>query len=225
MRHRRPSRRAPTGSAGRSGSWRRSCDRTRSRTPGRAPARERPSQPARSSVMTSGVSVSETSVVTWSPTSRPMLASRPTSATVPVSMPPEPVTGLCILPRLRTMSRTSARTAWPSPPCLLEQLAERRRVEVEPGHVDPDLVGPELRVGVEPLGRLRQHTGRAQHPVQSGRVADTGHFTKPPESLPAKPQDLRCRVAGTVYSPVLWHENVVRHKQTSESHGTSEPAA
>nr|BFF26282.1 hypothetical protein GCM10025732_42470 [Glycomyces mayteni] len=43
----------------------------------------------------------------------------PTASTVPMSMPPEPVTGFCILPRASTMARTSSRTAAPSPPCLV----------------------------------------------------------------------------------------------------------
>ena len=42
----------------------------------------------------------------------------PTSATVPMSMPPDPVTGFCILPRVATMSSTSARTASPSSACF-----------------------------------------------------------------------------------------------------------
>ena len=43
----------------------------------------------------------------------------PTSSTVPTSMPPEPVSGFCILPRASTMSRTSRLVvAAPSPPCF-----------------------------------------------------------------------------------------------------------
>ncbi len=68
--------------------------------------------------MTSGVRVSETSEATTSPTARPSGEPSPTSSTVPTSMPPDPVTGLCILPQRPTISRTSARTASPSPPCL-----------------------------------------------------------------------------------------------------------
>ena len=63
--------------------------------------------------MTSGVSVRLTRVATRSPTARPSGDSGPTSSTVPTSMPPEPVSGFCILPRVATMSSTSARTASP----------------------------------------------------------------------------------------------------------------
>jgi hypothetical protein len=61
------------------------------------------------------VSVRETSVVTRSPTARPSGESGPTSSTVPTSMPPDPVSGFCILPREATMSSTAARTLSPSP--------------------------------------------------------------------------------------------------------------
>ena len=79
---------------------------------------ERPSQPSRPSSMTSGVRVRETSVATRSPALRPSGDSGPTSSTVPTSMPPEPVSGFCILPRVATMSSTSRRTASPSSWCL-----------------------------------------------------------------------------------------------------------
>ena len=57
--------------------------------------------------MTSGVRVRETSVATRSPTAGRAGTSGPTSSTVPTSMPPEPVSGFCILPRVATMSRTA----------------------------------------------------------------------------------------------------------------------
>ena len=55
-------------------------------------------------------------VATRSPGLRPSVDSGPTSSTTPISMPPEPVTGLCILPRVLMISRTRCRTARPSPP-------------------------------------------------------------------------------------------------------------
>lgn len=70
-----------------------------------------PSQSARPSVMVSGVRLSETSVATRSPARRPSVDSGPTSRTVPISMPPEPVTGFCILPRSATMASTAARSS------------------------------------------------------------------------------------------------------------------
>jgi hypothetical protein len=80
----------------------------------------RPSHSSRPSVTTSGVRVSDTKVVIGSPTSTSRLARGPTSSTTPISMPPEPVTGLCIFPQRVMMSSTSARTAAPSPWCLTE---------------------------------------------------------------------------------------------------------
>ncbi len=74
----------------------------------------------------------------------------PASSTTPVSMPPEPVTGFCILPRLATISSTAARIAAGSPPMRLAQLPERRGVEVQPLDTDPHLVRPQLRAGVQP---------------------------------------------------------------------------
>src|SRR3954452_20506412 len=76
---------------------------------------DRPSQRASPSVIRSGVSVSETRVATRWPTASPSGDSGPTASTAPMSMPPEPVTGFCIFPRVATMSRTVARTASPSP--------------------------------------------------------------------------------------------------------------
>ena len=74
-----------------------------------------PSQRARPSVMTRGVRVRETRVAMRWPGIRPSGESGPASSTVPVSMPPEPVTGFCILPRVVMMSRTAARILSGSP--------------------------------------------------------------------------------------------------------------
>ncbi len=67
-----------------------------------------PSHRYRLSEMASGVSVSETRVAIRCPGSRPSGESGPTSSTVPVSMPPDPVTGFCILPRVAMISPTAA---------------------------------------------------------------------------------------------------------------------
>ena len=67
-----------------------------------------PSQRARPSVMASGVRVSETRVAMRWPACRPSGDRGPAASTVPVSMPPDPVTGLCILPRVAMMSATAA---------------------------------------------------------------------------------------------------------------------
>jgi hypothetical protein len=68
------------------------------------------------------VSVSDTRVATRSPTATPHLravaaASTPIQVTRPSSMPPDPVTGFCILPRSRTISAMRAPTRAASPPC------------------------------------------------------------------------------------------------------------
>ena len=84
--------------------------------PAQGTCSDRPSQRARPSVMASGVRLRETRVAIRSPGFRPSGESGPTSSTTPVSMPPEPVTGLCILPRRAMIPATAARTAAPSPP-------------------------------------------------------------------------------------------------------------
>ena len=91
--------------------------------------------------------------------------------TVPVSMPPEPVTGLCILPRLATMSSTSARTAAPSPPCFsrswrndaASRFSRATSIRTSSGHSSAP--------GVQPQRGLGQDAGRLEHAVQTGRVS------------------------------------------------------
>jgi hypothetical protein len=61
---------------------------------------DRPSQPRRPSVIRNGVRVSDTRVATRSPGLIGSVDVWPTSSTTPISMPPEPVTGLCIFPRV-----------------------------------------------------------------------------------------------------------------------------
>ena len=58
--------------------------------------------------MTSGVRVRETRVAMRWPGARPSGESGPACSTVPVSMPPDPVTGFCILPRVAMISSTAA---------------------------------------------------------------------------------------------------------------------
>src|SRR5467141_360768 len=73
---------------------------------------------ARISSRTSGVSVRDTRVAIRSPRSTSPRAgcSAPTSATRPISIPPEPVTGFCSFPRAATISRTRAAIREVSPP-------------------------------------------------------------------------------------------------------------
>ena len=82
-----------------------------------------------------------------------------------MSIPPEPVTGFCILPRAPTISRTAARTAVAVAAAGLGELPEGRGVEVQSLYRDAHLVGPDRGVGVQPLRRLGQHAGRLEHPV------------------------------------------------------------
>ena len=51
----------------------------------------------------------------------------------------------------------------------LPQLAERRGIQIQPLHPHPDLVRPDGRAVVQLPGRLRQHTGGLDHPVQAER--------------------------------------------------------
>ena len=134
----------------------------------------RPSHRSSASSMTSGVRVRETRVVTLSPGRRPSGDRSPTSSTVPTSIPPEPVSGFCILPRAATISRTSRAHLVAVAVVLALELAERRGVEVELLDADPDLVGPQLAAGVEALGGLGQDEGLVEHAVQAGRIAGTG---------------------------------------------------
>ena len=89
-------------------------------------------------------------------------------------MPPEPVTGFCILPRSATMASTASRTAVAVPAVLGGELPVGGGVQVERLHPDPHLVRPDLGAGVEPAGRLRQHTGGVQDPVQPDRGGRRG---------------------------------------------------
>jgi hypothetical protein len=96
-----------------------------------------------------------------------------------MSMPPEPVTGFCILPRVATMSRTAARSAAPSTLAIrravdLGQLPIGGGIEVEGLDVDAYLVRPDLRRDVEALSGLWQRdllTRWLEDPVQTHRRA------------------------------------------------------
>ena len=90
-------------------------------------------------------------------------------------MPPEPVSGFCILPRAATMSSTACADPVAVAVVGALELAERRRVEVQPLDADADLVGPQLAAGVEPVGGLREHAGGCDHPVEADGAALLAH--------------------------------------------------
>ena len=79
-------------------------------------------------------------------------------------MPPEPVSGFCILPRAATIVEHLGADRVAVAVVLALELAERGGVQVEPLHAHPHLVGPQLAAGVEPLGGLGQHAGRRRGP-------------------------------------------------------------
>jgi hypothetical protein len=85
--------------------------------PAQGTCSEAASQPASPSVIASGVSDSDTRVATRCPARSPSGEAGPASSTTPMSIPPDPVTGFCILPRSATMPSTADRTAPGSPPC------------------------------------------------------------------------------------------------------------
>ena len=108
---------ARASSAGRSPGSTAAMDRpNRIACPAHGTCSDRPSQRASPSVMASGVRLSETRVAIRSPAARPSGEPGPASSTTPVSIPPDPVTGFCILPRSATMPSTAARIAAAEPP-------------------------------------------------------------------------------------------------------------
>ena len=65
-------------------------------------------------------------------------------------MPPEPVTGFCILPRVRDDLQHLGPDRRAVAAVLGGELPEARRVEVEPLDGDPYLVGADFGLIVEP---------------------------------------------------------------------------
>ncbi len=97
-----------------------------------------------------------------------------------MSMPPEPVTGFCIFPRVGDDLQDGRADGVAVAAVGLGELAERGGVEVEPLDGDPHLVGPDRGVGVEAPGRLRQDAGRLEHPVHpEGSFGRSTHVSLP----------------------------------------------
>ena len=130
----------------------------------------------------SGVSESETSVAMRSPTLRSRsLSLGPISATVPSSMPPEPVSGLWCLPRLGDDAEAVPGHLLDVAALGLLDLREAGRVDVERVDVDEDLVVVDLHRVVDLPRRLRQDALGLDDPVGAELVA----FLHPC-SLPSK---------------------------------------
>ncbi len=127
----------------------------------------RPSQPASPSVIASGVRVSDTSVATRSPGRRPSGESGPTASTTPISMPPDPVTGFCIFPRRPTISRTSARTASPSPPWAVSSCRKLAASRLSRSTRIRTSSGADLGRVIQLFGSLREHSGGRDHTLQA----------------------------------------------------------
>ena len=97
-----------------------------------------------------------------------------------MSIPPEPVTGLCILPRSRTMRATSAPMRAGSPPTASEICLKLAESMLRASTSMDELVVAQRQVGVEPVGALGEHAGGGDHAPQSigvhggPRLADLG---------------------------------------------------
>ena len=96
--------------------------------------------------MRSGVSDSETRVTIGSPTfSRQVsAAARRSRRRVPMSMPPEPVTGLCILPRVVDDFLDASDDFVVVVGLLCPDLGEAGGVDIEVFDVDENLVVPDF---------------------------------------------------------------------------------
>ncbi len=82
---------------------------------------------------------------------------------MPTSIPPDPVTGFCILPRADDDLEHLGANRVAVARVLLAQLAEGGGVEVERVDVDQHLVRPDLGVGVEHRRGLGQRPPRRVH--------------------------------------------------------------
>ena len=116
--------------------------------------------------MTSGVSVSETSVATRSPTVETERGPLPHLLDGADEHAARAGLGVLHLAAAADDVEHLGADRVAVAVVLALELAERRRVEVEPLDADPDLVGPQLAAGVEPDRGLRQHAAGLEHPVQ-----------------------------------------------------------
>ena len=121
--------------------------------------------------------------------SRGPAPSAPTRRTAPRSIPPEPVTGLCCLPRRRTVSSTEARRPPSgSPPRGLLHLAEARGVDVQGLDVDDDLGLVEISstsASSRSAGCGRAPAGSSTRCVPRGSPGEASHGAVPYHGLRA----------------------------------------
>ena len=159
---------------GRRGRRRRRCPRPR---PAASPDRRRSTASSRS-----GVSVSDASVDDPRRPARAGSAKRsPTAATVPVRMPPESVSGLCILPRAATISAIRAAIASGSPSarsriwrCEVESRQSRSTVDLEL-----------VRRAPAPRRRAARPAAAARRPASSDPVGAEPTARSPPSQSPS----------------------------------------
>ena len=81
-------------------------------------------------------------------------------------MPPDPVSGFCIFPRVAHDVEDGGPDRLAVAAVGPVELADGGRVQVQPLDPHPDLVGPQVVPGVEPLGGLGQDVPRSEDAVQ-----------------------------------------------------------
>ncbi len=147
--------------------------------------------------MASGVRLSETRLATRSPGASPSGDSGPASATTPVSIPPEPVTGFCIFPRSATMPSTAARMAAAVPPVdsrswrneAASRLSRSTRTRTSSGQIPGSGSSRQAACGSTPAGSITRCSPSGDPPRRSPAVlVATTRGTSP--SSRARPKDL-----------------------------------
>ena len=132
--------------------------------------------------------------------------SGPTSATVPMSMPPGPGDGVLHLAAGRDDVEDLGADRGAVPAVLLGELPERRGVEVERLDVDPHLVGPQLGRGRRGAAAACGRVARPARARGAGRPARRGARTQNlPSYRDTHAKDLRQMVDFMGTCPVSCH--------------------
>ena len=140
--------------------------------------------------------------------------------TVPMSMPPDPVTGFCILPRVGHDVEHLGAHRLAVAAVLLGELPERRGVEVERLDGDPHLVGPELRATRrDPRGLRQRRAGRVEDAVQA-RPGRTESVRRTQNLL-----DIATRHRRFAAEDVHWERQPVPYPATHERRTIEQPYA